>query len=314
MRTVHSTRALAAIHVLALAVMSLAACSKSGNAPGDAGAGAATGSASAPAPTAAPTVPDGGALNATPLPVEEVAKMVNPSKLPVYTGPTGSIEGTITIEGDPAPETPANFSECPGAAKIWGHAFREGEKGPNGARALQDAVVVVTGYKGFVPEKEEAEPVVIDGCGYEKRTVTLTFGQRLEISNRTKEYWTPMLEPGSNLVMMMAPPKGDPVKIYPKKPGHWLVIDHDRPYAVVDVYAFLHPLHASTDAAGHFRIDGIPVGKLKVGAMHPRVNSNAETEVDIRENVVQKVDLVLHNDMKDGGVRTYDAGSRPILR
>lgn len=313
MRTVRSTHSSASL--VALALLSLAACSKSGNAPGDAGAPSASASGDAGASTSLAVIPDGGALNATPLPAEEVAKMVNPSKLPAYTGPTGSLEGTITIDGDPAPETPANFSECPSASKIWGHAFREGEKGPNGARPLQDAIVVVTGYKGyFVPEKEEAEPVIIDGCGYEKRTVTMTFGQRLEITNKSKEFWTPMLEPGANRVMMMAPPKNtDPVKIYPKKPGHWLLTDHDRHYAVVDVYAFLHPLHASTDAAGHFRIDGIPVGKLKVGATHPRISGNAESEVDIRENVVQKVDLVLHNDLKDGGVKDYDAGKRPVL-
>lgn len=296
-----------------VALLSLAACSKSGNAPGDAGGPSA--SASASAKPASGEIPDGGALNATPLPVEEVAKMVNPSKLPAYKGPTGSIEGTISIVGDPPAETPANFSECPAAAKIWGHAFREGEKGPNGARPLQDAIVVVTGYKGyFLPETKEASPVVIDGCGYEKRTVTMTFGQRLEITNKSKEFWTPMLEPGANRVMMMAPPKNtDPVKIYPKQPGHWLLTDHDRHYAVVDVYAFLHPLHASTDATGHYRIDGIPVGKLKVGATHPRANGNAESDVDIRENVVQKVDLVIHNDMPDGGVRDYDAGKHPVL-
>mgnify|MGYP006141758771 CR=1 FL=1 len=29
------------------------------------------------------------------------------SALPAYAGPTGSVEGTITVTGDPAPETPA---------------------------------------------------------------------------------------------------------------------------------------------------------------------------------------------------------------
>jgi hypothetical protein len=260
--------------------------------------------------------PEGGTLNATPVPTASVAAMVNPDKLPEYKGPTGSIEGTVTVTGDPAPATPADFSRCPDAAKTWGHAFREGPPGPGGARPLGDAIVVVTGYKGYyLPETQDAEEIRIEGCATTTRTLTLTFGQRIEVKNLSKEFWTPMLEPGPNLVLMMATPGGDPAKIYPKKPGHFLLTDRDRKYAVVDVYAFLHPLHTATSVTGFYRIDGVPVGKLKVSSTHAHIESNAEADVTVVAGVVHKVDLVLKNvNVEAGAPPPPDAAAAPPLR
>jgi hypothetical protein len=260
--------------------------------------------------------PEGGTLNVTPVPTASVAAMVNPDRLPEYTGPTGSIEGTISVTGDPAPATPADFSRCPDAERTWGHAFREGPPGPGGARPLADAIVVVTGYKGFyLPETREAKDVRIEGCAATTRTLTLTYGQRIEVRNLSKEFWTPMLEPGPNVVLMMATPGGDPAKIYPKKPGHYLLLDRDRKYAVVDVYAFLHPLHAASAPSGFYRIDGVPVGKLKVSSTHAHIDSNAEAEITVAAGVVQKVDLVLKNVNKEAGAPPPpDAAAAPPLR
>lgn len=291
----------------ALAVIDCDSCQKK---PGEVATEGApllpSGSASSGAPEG-----DGGTMNATGISTAAVAALLNPSKLPAYTGPTGSIEGTITVEGDPAPEFKADFSACPDASKTWGHTFREGPELPDGkGRALADAIVVVTGYSGYyVPEKREAVPVTIEGCGYTKRTVTMTFGQRLEVENLSRDYWTPLLEPGPVRVMRVLVPRSDPVRFYPDKPGHWLLTDRERRYAVTDVYAFLHPLHASTDVAGQYRIDGVPVGKLKVGITHPQVGSSKELDVEVRENVVARVDGTLTFRLREAGAPTSSAPS-----
>ena len=262
----------------------------------------------------ATTVPDAAPINASPIPTAAVAKAVNPQNLPAYAGPTGSVEGTITVTGDPAPATPADFSRCPDAAKTYGHAFREGEpKTAGGARWLADAVVAVTGYDGyFVPEKAEAAELTIVGCDFDRRTVTMTFGQRLEVKNLSKDFWTPMLVPSQTAVMMMAPPGGDAVKLYPKKPGHYQLVDHDRHYATADLYAFLHPLHTSSKVGGAYRIDGVPVGKLRVSTSHPRIaGSEASKEIEIKEGVVARVDLELVS--KTPTAAPPDAGQGPRL-
>ena len=288
-------------------------CNKSGS--GEAPSTIDSGSPERPV-ASTPTRTEGGTLNATPTPTASVAALVNPDHLPEYKGPTGSVEGTITVTGDPAPATPGDFSRCPDAEKTWGHAFREGPPGPGGARLLADAMVVVTGYKGFyVPETQEAKEIRIEGCGFTTRTLTMTFGERLEVKNLSKDFWTPVLDPGPNLVLMMATPGGDPAKIYPKKPGHYVLSDRDRKYAKVDVYAFLHPLHTASSPTGFYRIDGVPVGKLRVSTTHSQIDSNAEADVTIAAGVVLKVDLVLKNVNKEAGAPLpVDAAAAPALR
>jgi hypothetical protein len=285
--------------------------------------GATSTSASAVASSASPLTPlppDAAPINATPIPTASVAAMLNPDELPAYSGPTGSVEGTIYVTGDPAPDTPADFSKCPDAASMYGKAFREGEpQTPGGPRWLADAVVAVTGYSGFyVRERSEAAPISIKGCGFDRRTLTMTFGQRIEVTNESKEFWTPRLEPGSTNLMMMAPPGGEAVKIYPRTPGYYRLVDHDRHYAFVELYAFLHPLHTTSKASGTYRIDGVPVGKLKVNTSHPRINGETAVDVDVREGVVLRVDLTLHHvrppdagaPSKPSEPRTADAGAR----
>jgi hypothetical protein len=171
----------------------------------------------------------------------------------------------------------------------------------------------VTGYKGtYVPEKNEAKRVVISGCGYVQRTVTITVGQRIDVANETlTDLWTPFLQPGQTNVMRMASPRGDPVQLYPKKPGHYLLIDRDRKYVDVDVYVFLHPLHAVTDRDGHYRIDGLPAGVLKVNTTHPRFQGEATVDLDVRPNVVAKVDLVLRHVHKDAGAPAASGDAAP---
>lgn len=310
-RSSNATRALPALTALALVataggIAGCEGCSNGAKPTTD----AAASSASAAASVTASAPWDGGPVNVTVLPAASIAKFVNPQNLPAYSGPTGSVEGTITVIGDPPLATPDDFHKCPGAEQIWGHAFREGPpKSEGGPRPLADAVVAVTGYTGFyIPEKNEAKEVTIDGCGYTSRTVTTTLGQRVDVRNLAKDFWTPILEPASRSVLRMASPKGDPVALYPKQPGHWFIVDHDRKYAIVDVYAFLHPLHTSTKLDGTYRIDGLPIGKLTVNTSHPRIANDAKATIEVQANVVARVDLQLVYRTPDASAPEVDSG------
>ncbi len=255
--------------------------------------------------------PPSAPMNVTPLPAASIDAYVNPGHLPVYTGPTGSVEGTIRIDGPPAPEVKGlDFTKCPDGARMYGMLFREGPPGADGSRPLPDAVVAVTGYSGFyLPERNEAQTLTIEDCAFAARTVAMTFGQRLEVANKTNELWAPMLTQAPLPVLMMATSNGDPVKLYPTHPGYFTLVDKGaHPWAVANVYALLHPLHAVSDAAGHYRIDGAPVGKLKVGARLQAIQREASADVMVLANVVQKVDLVIHN---AAAAPLADAGPRP---
>jgi hypothetical protein len=251
-----------------------------------------TSAADAAPPAPAPSAP----MNATPLPSASVNKVVNPLGLPPYTGPTGSVEGTIWVEGPPAPDAPVqSYTECPDGKAIYEKAFREGPPGADGRRPLADAVVAVTGYNdAYIPERSEAATVKIEGCALGPRTVAMTFGQRLDVKNDTSQFWAPVLEQSSTPALMIAAPHTpDPVHLYPPKPGWYALVDRMKhTYAKTDVYVLLQPLHSVSDLAGHYRVDGVPVGKLKVGA-HVAAIGDAMVDVEVLAGVVKTADIVL---------------------
>ena len=291
--------------LLAIALF-LAACGK--DKPNDAATDAG-GRATSLAPL--PTAP----ANGTPIPSASVAAFVNPGNLPPYKGATGSVEGTISITGDPAPVVPdQHFRACPAAEKVYGKLFREGAKTAEG-RALADAIVAVTGYSdAYVPERAEARSITIEDCAF-PRVIDMTVGQRLEIANKTTQIWAPALEQAALPALMVAPPGSEAIKLYPPRPGHFILIDKlTHIYARSDVWVLLQPLHAVSGIDGHFRIDDVPIGSLKVSARLSAISQEASKTVDVLAGVVQKVDLTIHySAVKDAGAPA-PKGAMPALR
>jgi hypothetical protein len=233
-----------------------------------------------------------------PIPKEGVEAMLNPNHLPAYQGPTGSVEGTVYVTGPLAPDVRLDAHACPAAIDTYGKVFRAGVAAqPDGPRPLGDAVVVVVGYVGYyVPEHNEAVRVTIGtNCAYPSRAIAMTYGQRLEIVNESAVPFAPAIEREFTPAVMMAPPHaaGDPIHIYPRKAEYSAITDRLAPFVHEDLYVFRHPLHTVTDLRGHYRVDGVPVGKLTVGVRHPGVGAEAKEPVEVLANVVQKVDLTL---------------------
>lgn len=228
----------------------------------------------------------------------KVRALLNPSGLPAYQGATGSVEGTITVRGAPPPATTgakADFSRCPEASETYGSAFRVSPSG-DGVRALADAIVAVTGYEGFVPAKSDHVTVSFEGCAYDRRTVLMTFGQRIDVFNKSKKQMiTPDIDGQPVLALRIAAPHSiSAVHLFPPGPGRFHLIDRGvLTYVDQDVYVLLQPLHATTDLKGSYRIDGIPVGKATVNVAHPAFTGDAAREVTVSANLVQRVDLVL---------------------
>jgi hypothetical protein len=255
------------------------------------------------APAASPAA---SAPNALGLPYASIAAVVNPMNLPAYTGPTGAVAGMVLVQGPDSPDVPSlDVRACPAALDTYGKVFRAGPRRADGARPLADAIVVATGYAGFyLPEKREVEQVTIgEGCGYSARSIALTFGQRLDIVNESTLPFAPYLEGAPQLTVMVAQPghKGEPVKIFPPRADYFALRDQLQKFVRGDVYVLRQPLHAVTDKQGQFRIDGVPTGKLKIGARLASLLGEAVKEIDVHANAVQNVELVLTYAPKDAG-------------
>ena len=245
-----------------------------------------------------PGPPPSAPAHATPIPVASIEAAVNPAHLPAYDGPTGSVEGTIRVDGPAAPDRKGSaYGKCRDAATIYGKAFREGPAGADGSRSLADAIIAVTGYTGYyLPERNDVASISVDDCAFSSKTVAMTFGQRLEIKGTAKDIWAPALAQVYQPALMVVNANTEPVKLYPPHPGYFTLVDttQGHQYAAVDVYAMLQPLHTVSDVTGHYRIDGVPVGKLKVNARLAAIGREASADVEVQQGVVQHVDLVLH--------------------
>jgi hypothetical protein len=279
--------------------------------------GCSRSSKSGPADGAAPSVVSAAPSSSAkatddgfPIPRESVDLVLNPMHVPPYEGPTGSVEGTVYVTGPAAPSVHVEAGKCPAAIDTYGKLFREGPARPDGSRPVADAVVVVVGYSGYyLPEREEARKVTVGAsCAYPSRAITMTFGQRLEVSNQSSQLFAPLLDQDTLPAVMVAPPfeKGDPVKLYPRKAGYFTLSDRMQPYIHEDLYVFRHPLHTVTGLDGHYRIDGVPVGELRVGVHHPGINTDAQAPVEVVAGLVKRVDLTVTYAPKEA--KPVDAG------
>ncbi|WP_394833018.1 hypothetical protein LVJ94_41600 [Pendulispora rubella] len=163
----------------------------------------------------------------------------------VGTSETGSVEGTIFVWDDEA-----HTSKHP----------------------LDDAVVALTQYAGRVAEPSPAKRIVFTNDGFPSRTVTMTYGQRLDIVNASDRVLGPSFDQAPMPALMVAPPGGpntqaDPISLHPPHAGYFTLRDRMGNDGVrLDVYVLLHPLHTVSTAGGRYRIDGVPSGTMTVNA------------------------------------------------
>lgn len=230
-----------------------------------------------------------------------------------YEGPTGTIKGVITIEGDEPPRTPFSYpEECEGAAGTYGKLFRVGQDGQ-----LADAIVAVTHYDGIVPPKNEAIEITIKDCQYSQRSIAMTDTQYLSIRNldASKSY-IPHLDGARLPATLVAVPRGPEVKIYSRGPGrYWLRDQMKRPFMVAHVFHFPYSTTDVTGLDGRFEIEGVPVGKAKLNAFLPQTKTMLSTSKEIEVGPgVNEVDLTLTFDAKKDTPEDEHGGSKPKYR
>jgi hypothetical protein len=220
------------------------------------------------------------------VPVATIDAVLNPRHLPAYAGASGSVAGVVRVSGDPPPKRALQIPfVCGEAYATYGKAFREG----NG-RTLGDVLVAVTEYDAFVPASSDVQPVTIHGCAYNKRTYALTYGQRIEVSNvDPRETFVPALVGADLPAQIVAMPHGDPVKLYPLRAGHYALADGmNRTWMYADVFVLAYPTHGVTDLDGRYRIDGIPVGKVKVSAYLPVIDAGLHPDVGVKKPLAER--------------------------
>lgn len=241
--------------------------------------------AAAPSASAVPTGPPSPFPVGVPVPAANIAKVVNPNNEEPYKGPTATLRGVVRIKGDPPPNTNLTFptGKCGEAAATYGKLFRVGLDG-----VAADVLVTALGYKQFVPAREDAKKVTIHGCAFSKRTVALTYGQRLEVANIDQiESYMPYLDGAPRRATMVAVPNGSPVKLYPLVgSAHYLLRDElPNPFLTADVFVLNFATFDVTGLDGQYEIQGLPVGKIEVTAFLPAIDNESAQSLELKEGV-----------------------------
>ncbi|HEY6557112.1 MAG TPA: hypothetical protein VI072_07550 [Polyangiaceae bacterium] len=272
-----------------------------------------TAQSDAPSASASTTHADAGRPSASalargvPIPAERVASAVNPKRRPVYSGPTGTIRGTVRMKGDRAPvdaalEVPRG---CTLTRDMYGPLFREGMQ-----RSLADVLVTATGYEGYVPPREPAKVVEARGCAWDARTLASTFGQRFEVVNKDTKSYMPRLVGARALAELVLVPGGDAIRLYPEQPGRYALKDnfHDSMHA--DVYVLKFATFDVTGLDGRYEIAGVPAGEVTVNTLLPALSAVAEKKVRLAPNATLELDFELSFERKEWAARpTRDAGA-----
>jgi hypothetical protein len=224
------------------------------------------------------------------VPPEEIQRALNPAGDKPYSGPIGTLRGTVRVAGDPAPASDVRVppGACDDARAFYAKLFREG---PN--HELGDVLVAVTGYNGYVPPTSDVRVVTAKGCAFESRTIAMTFGQRLDVVNKGGEAVTPDLVGAHPAALVVAMPGGDPVKLFPVQVGQYALKDVSHPFATADVFVLKYATFAVTGLDGKFEIPNIPAGQVKVSAYLPATRALVEKTINLESGAPTVVDLTL---------------------
>lgn len=254
-------------------------------------------------PVAAPA-PAGGAPAATPpaggAPAAPAAASAGGGAAYDASQHTGSIVGTITVDGNiPAP-APVDMKSKPECAMLHGANPPVADQLVVGAgKGLKDCFVYIkSGLESF-KFSPPAEPVVIDqkGCMYHPHVFGVQVGQDIKILNSDPFAHNVNVKDNNPFNNAMAKDQAPEIK------KAWFKKEQVPTSFACDIHAWMaakacvvkHPLWAVTDADGKFTIKGVPAGKYKVAIWHESVPglSLAQKEYDL--------------EVKAGEAKTQDA-------
>jgi hypothetical protein len=108
--------------------------------------------------------------------------------------------------------------------------------------------------------------------------------------------------------------------------GHYALIDGmGKKWMFADVFVLRYATHAVTELDGHFRISGIPVGKVKVSAylplldaqLHPEAGipqPSVDRDIEIKDGETTQVDFVVPYKAPKAAPKVAPASTSAIIR
>jgi hypothetical protein len=117
------------------------------------------------------------------------------------------------------------------------------------------------------------------GCAFDRRTIAVTFGQSIRVTNRDGNTYMPQLLGQPSPAVLVAMPGGDPLHLLPTKIGQYAVRDASHEFATADVFVLRYATMDVTALDGKFTVDRVPAGEVTVSAFLPITMQTVEKKV-----------------------------------
>lgn len=203
---------------------------------------------------------------------------------------TGTIEGTVSVGGTTIPSSTRVENSTDPEVCGTEHSLRDLVVSPEN-RGVRHTIVTIEGVEdGRVPS-HEPERLVIDNrdCQFVPHVMVATIGDTIVAVNsdstlHNTHYYGPMRSNVALAEAEMAVPRPT------RRLGLVTVLCDVHGWMTAYIRIDPHHLHAVTDSAGHFEIEGIPPGDYELRFWHERLGERV-VDVQVRGGQPRRVDV-----------------------
>jgi plastocyanin len=206
----------------------------------------------------------------------------SPSSQPAATAPSGggktvdaatagSISGTVTLDGKPAPGRPINMSAEPYCAKAHSTPVVPQDVVVGEKSSVANVVVFVKdGLSSDYSFPTPSDAVTLDqkGCMYDPHVIALMAGQTLTVKNDDQTAHNIHPTPKDNREWNQSqPPGAPPIEQSFARPELAIPVKCNvHPWMKSYIFVFRNPYYAVTTKDGRFEIKGLPPGTYTIEA------------------------------------------------
>jgi plastocyanin/predicted small lipoprotein YifL len=206
---------------------------------------------------------------------------------PAATGKTvdattaGSVTGSVTLDGKPAPAKPINMSAEPYCQKAHPTPVVPPEVITGDKGALANVVIFVKDGLGDYVFAAPAGPVQLNqqGCMYDPHIIALMTGQTFEVKNsdQTTHNIHPMPKDNRDWNKSQ-PPGADPIDETFARPELAIPVKCNvHPWMKSYIFVFKNPYYAITSKDGTFELKNLPPGTYTIEAWHEKYGTADQT-------------------------------------
>ena len=207
---------------------------------------------------------------------------------------TGVLEGEVLFEGTEIlhptyVENTTDPQHCGATQSLRDIIISRDNKG------VKDAIVALRGVP--LPEDYQlpASQLTIDNrsCQFQPHVAVLTVGSRIEATNSDPIFHSVHFYGSLNRNLALGPQQSKVVRTV-SRPGFYIIKCDVHGWMQAFIRVDAHPFHSTSDAAGGFRIENIPVGVYRLEAWHEYFGTT-EVEVEIKPDQPSRVSIVFRD-------------------